>query len=75
MKNVTIYSSNTCPHCVTAKQYMKDNGIEFTEKNVSTDSEARKELMSKGYMGVPVIIIGEEEIVGFNKEKIDELLK
>lgn len=74
MKKVTIYSSSTCAYCVTAKDYFKEIGVEYEEKNVSTDVDARKELMAKGHMGVPVIIIDEEEIVGFDKVKIDAAL-
>jgi glutaredoxin len=57
-----------------AKDYLTEKGVAYTEKNVSTDIEARKELMSKGFMGVPVIYVGEEVIQGFNKAKLDELL-
>jgi glutaredoxin-like YruB-family protein len=73
-KNVTVFSSNTCGYCTMAKDYLTEKGVSFTEKNVSTDIEARKELMSKGFMGVPVIYVGEEVIQGFNKAKLDELL-
>ncbi|WP_425446274.1 glutaredoxin family protein [Dethiothermospora halolimnae] len=74
MANVTVYTSSTCPHCVSAKQYLNEKGIDFTEKNVQTDSDARKELMKMGHMGVPVIIVDDEEIVGFDKAKLEELL-
>lgn len=74
MKNVIVYSSNTCPYCTLAKDYLEEKGVEYTEKNVQTDKEARKELMAMGHMGVPVVVIGGEEIVGFDKDKIDELL-
>ena len=74
MANVKVYSSNTCPHCVTAKNYLTEKGVEFEEKNVQTDPEARKELMAMGHMGVPVLLIGGEEVVGFDQAKIDELL-
>lgn len=74
MAEVIVYSTNTCPHCVTAKNYLKENNIAFTEKNVQTDDAARKEFMAKGHMGVPVIVIDNEEIVGFDKVKIDSLL-
>ncbi|MGO1712951.1 MAG: glutaredoxin family protein, partial [Senegalia sp. (in: firmicutes)] len=57
MANVTIYTSNTCPHCGTAKQYLSEKGVEYTERNIQTDPSARKELIQKGYMGVPVIIV------------------
>lgn len=53
---------------------MQEKGVSFTEKNIQTDKEARKELMSMGHMGVPVIIIDGEEIVGFDKDRIEQLL-
>lgn len=74
MKNIMIYSSNTCSNCTAAKEYLKEKGLEYEEKNISTDPEAKKELISMGYMGVPVIMIGDETVLGFNKEKLDELL-
>lgn len=74
MANVVVFTSNTCPYCVSAKDYLNEKGIEYTEKNVQTDKDARKELMSMGHMGVPVLIIDGQEIVGFDKEKIDTLL-
>ncbi len=74
MANVIIYTSNTWPHCVTAKQYLSEKGVSYEEKNVQTDSNARKELMQKGHMGVPVIIVDGEEVVGFNKARLEELL-
>ena len=74
MANVKVYSSNTCPYCVTAKEYLTENGIEFEEKNVQTDAEARNELMQMGHMRVPVLVIDDEEIVGFDKDKIDNAL-
>lgn len=73
-KQVTVYTSNTCGYCHLAKDFLKENGIEFEEKNVSTDTVARKELMSKGFMGVPVIFVDEEVIQGFDKGKLTELL-
>ncbi|QXM05151.1 glutaredoxin family protein [Crassaminicella indica] len=74
-KNVVVYSSNTCIYCKEAKDYLKSLGVEYTEKNVSTDMAARKELIKKGFMGVPVIMVDDEVIQGFDKDKIDELLK
>lgn len=75
MADVKVYTSSTCPYCVSAKEYLKEKGVEYTEKNVQTDKEARKELMAMGHMGVPVLVIDGEEIVGFDKDKIDNLLK
>ena len=57
-----------------AKEYLAEKGLEYEEKNVQTDKAARQELMKMGYTGVPVVVIGDEEIVGFDKAKIDEAL-
>lgn len=73
-KQVVVYTSSTCPHCVTAKDYLAENNIEFTERNVQKDGDARKELMAKGIMAVPVIDIDGELITGFDKDKVDDLL-
>lgn len=73
-KEVIVYSSNTCPHCVTVKEYLSDKGVAFTEKNVSVDAAARKELMKKGIMAVPVVEIDGETVVGFDRDRIEDLL-
>lgn len=74
MKKVTVYTSNTCPHCKAAKNYLKENNIDFEEKNVDEDRSAIDYLVEKGHRGVPVINIEGEDIVGFNKELVDEKL-
>lgn len=75
MQNVIIYSTNTCHFCHVAKDFFTANGIVFTEYNVGTDIEKRKEMIEKsGQMGVPVIMIGSEIIVGFDQPKISKLL-
>lgn len=71
MKNIIVYTSSTCPYCTLAKDYLDEKGLEYTEKNVQSDPQARKELMDMGHMGVPVVVIGDEQIVGFDKNKID----
>lgn len=75
MKNVTIYSTDTCHFCHMAKDYFKKNNVAYTEYNVGTDIEKRKEIVEKsGQMGVPVIVIGDELIVGFDQPRISQLL-
>lgn len=74
MSKVVVYSSNTCPYCVSAKNYLNENGVDFEEKNIQTNAEARQELMQMGHMGVPVILVDDEEIVGFDKNRIDNAL-
>lgn len=74
-KSVTVYSTSTCPFCIRAKQYLKDNNINFVSIDVSEDHEKAQEMIKKsGQMGVPVIEIDGEIIVGFDKEKIKEKL-
>jgi len=75
MVEVKVYSTPTCPYCNTAKDFLKENNIEFSEYDVSKDIEARNEMLEiSGQMGVPVIIIDEEIIIGFNKEAIKKAL-
>lgn len=73
-KKVVVYTSNTCPYCNMAKEYLADKNIEFEEKNIQTDKAARDELMKMGHLGVPVILVGEEEVVGFDQNKLEDLL-
>lgn len=73
MKNVVIYTSDTCTFCVNAKEYFKENNISYEEKNVKNPT-FRKELMAMGIMSVPVIKIDGETVVGFDEEAIEELL-
>ncbi|MCB2291165.1 glutaredoxin family protein [Clostridium sp. CS001] len=74
MNKVEIYTSDTCGFCHEAKDFFKANSIEYTEHNISTDIEAKKELIKKGYRSVPVININGEEMMGFDKEKVTTLL-
>ena len=75
MKQVTIYSTPSCHFCHLAKDYFTENNVEFTEHDVATDLEKRKEMMDMtGQMGVPVIRIGDDVVVGFDEEKVKELL-
>ncbi|HHX10632.1 MAG TPA: glutaredoxin family protein [Firmicutes bacterium] len=72
---VVVYSTPTCPWCVRAKDYLKNAGIEFEEKDVSVDVQAAREMVKiSGRMGVPVLDIDGNVVVGFDKNKIDELL-
>ncbi len=75
MKNVTIYSTAVCKYCGLAKGFFKDNNINYTEYNVGTDIEKRKEMIEKsGQMGVPVITVDNEVVVGFDEDRLKELL-
>lgn len=74
-KNVVIYSTPTCTYCNMSKDYFKANNVAYTEHDVASDATARQEMVDKsGQMGVPVILIEDEVIVGFDEPKIKELL-
>lgn len=73
---VIVYSTNACPWCIKAKQFLKNNKINFVEKNVGEDQAAAQEMITKthGHMGVPVIDIDGQVIIGFNEPKLKEAL-
>ncbi|MEK7140444.1 MAG: glutaredoxin family protein [Patescibacteria group bacterium] len=75
MHNVTIYSTPSCHFCHMAKDFFKEKNITYTDYNVASDTEKRKEMLEKsGQIGVPVIVIDNDLIVGFNKPVISKLL-
>jgi glutaredoxin-like YruB-family protein len=70
-KTVTIYSTPTCHFCQMTKDFLKEKGIGYTEYNVASDLEKRQEMIQKsGQMGVPVIFVGDELIIGFDQERL-----
>lgn len=74
-KNVTIYSTPTCPYCRQVKDYLTDKGVAFTDYDVAADTEARSVMIRKsGQMGVPVLDVDGTIVVGFNRTKLEELL-
>lgn len=74
-KKIKVYSTPTCPFCIMAKKFLKDNNIEFEDIDVSRDIKAAKEMVEKtGQMGVPVIEIDGEIVIGFDRDKIKKLL-
>lgn len=75
MKKVEIYTSDTCGKCVQAKEYLKNNKIDYKEYNISKDSEGRKELIGMGYMSVPLLIINGEHVLGFDLKRMSYLLE
>lgn len=76
MKQITIYSTPTCHFCQLAKEYFKAHGYEYTEHNVAADIEKRKEMITlTGQLGVPVIQIGDQVVVGFQEHYIENMLK
>ncbi|HFC10905.1 MAG TPA: NrdH-redoxin [Candidatus Kaiserbacteria bacterium] len=74
-KTITIYTTPTCHFCHLAKEFFKAHDINFTEHDVASDIEKRKEMVERsGQMGVPVIFIGDDMIIGFDQQRIASLL-
>jgi glutaredoxin 3 len=74
-KQVTIYSTPTCHFCHAAKEFFGEHSIAFTDYNVASDLPKRQEMIQKsGQMGVPVIDVGGELVVGFDEDRLRELL-
>lgn len=75
MAKVTIYSTPWCTYCKMAKDYFKEKKVEYTDFDVSADEKARNEMLTKSNQsGVPVIDIDGTLVVGFDKDRINELL-
>ncbi len=73
---VTVYSTPTCPYCTMSKHYFDGKGVKYRDVDVSTDQAAAIEMVKKsGQMGVPVIDIDGQILVGFQPHAFDELLK
>ena len=72
---IRIFSTSTCPYCVTLKEFLKERSFEFEDIDVSKDEKALEEMVKKTeQFGVPVIDINGEFVVGFDKEKICKIL-
>jgi glutaredoxin-like YruB-family protein len=75
MAKVKIYSTPICPYCQMAKEYLKNNKIDYEEYNVAEDEARLKEMVNKSHqMGVPVIDVDGEIIVGFDRALLAKLL-
>ncbi len=74
-KKVMVYSTPTCPFCMMAKRFLKENNIDFEDIDVSADQTKAREMVQKsGQMAVPVLDVNGEIIVGFDREKIKKAL-
>lgn len=74
-KSVTIYSTPVCHFCHAAKDFFQENGVAYTEHDVAADLEKRQEMIEMtGQMGVPVIRIENDVVIGFDEAKLRELL-
>lgn len=72
---VKVYTSSSCPYCNMVKKFLREHGVKFKEINISKKPNAARELAKKtGQVGVPVTIIGNKKVIGFNKEKLKKIL-
>lgn len=73
--NVKVYSTPTCPYCKMVKSYLDQKGISYEDLDVSVDRIARDEMIRRsGQMGVPVIDIDGQLVIGFDKERLEKIL-
>jgi glutaredoxin 3 len=76
MVTVKVYSTPTCPWCKKTKEWLKEKKVKFQELNVADDAQARDAMIEKsGQMGVPVIEIGDQILVGFDPAAMEKALK
>ena len=72
---VVVFSTPSCPHCRTAKRYLSQKGVRYTDVDITRDASAARDMMRiSGQQGVPVITVGGRPIVGFDRQKLDQLL-
>jgi glutaredoxin-like YruB-family protein len=72
---IVIFTTPSCPWCRMAKTYLRQNGFRFREVDVSKDPDAARDMIRRtGQRGVPVLLIGNKPVIGFDREKIDRLL-
>ena len=73
---VTVYSTKSCPWCIKVKEYLDSFNVVYQSIDVGANREAAMEMVQKtGQRGVPVILVGDTIIVGFDKHALDEALK
>lgn len=72
---VIVYTTNSCPYCVALKNFFQENNVDFKEVDITQDEELKKKIVEEtGKREVPITKIEGETIIGFDKEKISQLL-
>jgi len=75
MSKVRIYTTSTCVFCLPMKQFLKQQGVDYREIDVS-QGEAIEELRQKtGQTGVPVVEVGDQLVIGFDRAKLIKVLE
>ena len=74
-QKITVYGTATCPYCKRAKAWLEKRGIDFENIDISQNrSKIREMIKVSGQTGVPVIVIDDEVVIGFNQPRLEELL-
>jgi glutaredoxin 3 len=73
-RKVVVYTMTGCAHCAGVKAYLNEKGVEFSERNVLEDEQAMADFKELGFRGTPVTLVGDEAVVGLDKEKLEKLL-
>lgn len=71
---ITLYSTRRCPHCRQVKQYLVQRGLRFQELDIESNQRAQKAFARLGARGVPVVMIGDSRVDGFDRRRLDQLL-
>lgn len=74
MKNIIVFTSNTWPYCHMAKEFLREKGYPFIERNLQTDPTARKDMLKLKMTGVPAFVIGDTAFSGLDKARIENLI-
>jgi glutaredoxin 3 len=74
MKKVTIYTSPTCQHCINAKEFFKENKVEYEEKSIEDEANAKEAVEKSGQQAVPIIDIEGKIIIGFDEDAVSKEL-
>jgi glutaredoxin len=74
-KQIVLYSAPGCSGCEEAKKFFNEHGIPFLERDISTDEDAKSELQRRGYRATPVVVIGEQVMIGFSADRLKRMLQ
>lgn len=76
MTDIEVFTTPTCPYCTKIKEWLDENGYDYTEHDVGEDKEQAKKMIKKtGQRGVPQTFVGDEAIVGFQPNKLQEAIE
>ena len=71
---ITVYTSKNCVYCHKVKDFLKEKGVDFTERSIDNPMYREEVIALSGQLGVPVTNINGEIVVGFSKKRLEELL-